>query len=148
MLHYMHMYVQCVGGRTTATCIKTQTQAAVAERVTPTSHAHTVQIGTPSTRGDAWPLTARGNAWSLAATGALCMVTRGNRCTMHGHSQQEVMCGHSRQQVHYTCSIGRHTHKTTVDAGVTDDSHSAYSSRVTGVGRAGDCACDIHMTTK
>ena len=88
-------------------------------------------------------------AWSLAATGALCMVTRGNRtlCVVT-RGNRCTMRGHSRQKVHYACSIGRHTHKTTVDAGVTDDSHSAYSSRVTGVGRAGDCACDHHVTTK
>ena len=64
------------------------------------------------------------------------------------HGNDAVMRGHSRQEVHNACSIGGHTHKTTVDAGVTDDSHSTYSSRVTGVGRAGDCACDHHMTIK
>ena len=76
----------------------------------------------------AWSLVARQvhYAWSLMTTGALCVVTHSKRCTMRGHS---------RQKVHYACSIGRHTHKTTIDAGVTDDSHSAYGSRVTGVGR-------------
>lgn len=60
--------------------------------------------------------------------------------------QKEGVQGHSRKEVHNARSIGGHTHETTVDAGVVDDSHPAHGSRVTAAGVAGGRACDCHMT--